>query len=81
MQTKINPARLNAAELARLREDFTHFDRNRDGFMQFDEFTRFLQTLDAQMSPEELRTGFTEIDTDHDGVIEFEEFVDWWGAP
>ena len=81
MQAKIDPARVNATDRARLREDFRYFDRNRDGLMEFDEFTHFLQSLDADMSPEDLRIGFTEIDTDHDGVIEFEEFVDWWGTP
>jgi Ca2+-binding EF-hand superfamily protein len=81
MQTKINPALLNRTDLARLREDFRYFDRNRDGLMQFDEFTHFLASLKANMSAQELHTGFTEIDTDRDGVIEFEEFVDWWGVP
>jgi calmodulin len=70
-----------AGEIARLREDFEYYDRNKDGLMEFDEFTRFLNAIDADMSERELVTGFTEVDTDHDGVIEFEEFLEWWGAP
>jgi Ca2+-binding EF-hand superfamily protein len=81
MNQKISPAIQDVTEIARLREDFDYFDRNDDGLLEFDEFVRFLQALEAGMSEAECRLGFGEIDTDHDGVIEFEEFLDWWGAP
>ena len=80
MHEKVNPALRDAAEIARLREDFVHFDRNDDGFMDFDEFVRFLKALEAGMSESECHLGFHEIDTDHDGVIEFSEFLDWWAS-
>jgi Ca2+-binding EF-hand superfamily protein len=70
-----------AGDIARLREDFNYYDRNRDGLMEYQEFVRFLNALDAGMSEGELLTGFTEVDTDHDGVIEFDEFLEWWGEP
>ncbi|HEU4624560.1 MAG TPA: EF-hand domain-containing protein [Steroidobacteraceae bacterium] len=81
MKEKIIKEKRDAAEIERLREDFEYFDRNDDGLMEFEEFQRFLQALDAGMSDEEARLGFSEIDTDRDGVIEFEEFLDWWGSP
>jgi calmodulin len=81
MHEKVNPPLRDAAEIARLREDFDYFDRNDDGLMEFEEFVRFLNALEAGMSESECQLGFREIDTDHDGVIEFEEFLDWWGSP
>jgi len=81
MHEKVNPTLRDAAEIARLREDFDYFDRDKDGVMEFEEFVRFLTALDAGMSEAECRIGFAEIDTDHDAKIEFEEFLDWWAAP
>jgi calmodulin len=81
MRQRVNPEILNAAEIARLREDFNYFDRNNDGLMEFEEFVRFLSAIGADMSRADCEAGFNEIDTDHDGVIDFEEFCDWWGAP
>ncbi|MBM5811990.1 MAG: EF-hand domain-containing protein [Gammaproteobacteria bacterium] len=66
---------------AELREAFAQFDLDHDGLMEFDEFVRLLDGLDAGMSAGECRIGFHEIDTDRDGVIEFEEFLEWWGQP
>jgi len=81
MHEKVNPTLRDEAEIARLREDFDYFDRNKDGVMEFEEFVRFLTALDAGMSESECRIGFAEIDTDHDAAIEFEEFREWWAAP
>lgn len=68
----------NADDRTRLREDFTHFDRNHDDRMEFDEFVQFLAAQDAGMSRQELEIGFDEIDTDRDGSIGFDEFHAWW---
>lgn len=81
MHESVNPATRDPAEIARLREDYDSFDSNKDGLMEYEEFVRFLEALNAGMSSAECRLGFSEIDTDHDGVIEFEEFCDWWGTP
>ena len=78
MHDKVNPALRDANEVATLREDFDYFDRNDDGRMDLEEFTRFLTAVGADMSELECGLGFREVDTDRDGVIEFEEFLDWW---
>jgi Ca2+-binding EF-hand superfamily protein len=72
---------INARKRAELREAFGQFDLDHDGRMQFDEFVRFLDDLDAGMSKAEYRIGFEEIDSDRDGVIQFQEFLEWWGTP
>lgn len=75
------PAAPESEHAAELREAFEQFDLDHDGLMEFDEFVRFLDGLDAGMSAADCRIGFHEIDTDRDGVIEFEEFLEWWGQP
>jgi Ca2+-binding EF-hand superfamily protein len=42
------------------------------------EFTRLLDGLDADMSPEEMKIGFESTDSDQNGVIDVDEFIDWW---
>jgi Ca2+-binding EF-hand superfamily protein len=76
----VEPPR-EVGDVARLREDFDYYDRNDDGLMEYEEFVRFLQAIDGQMSESECVIGFQEVDTDRDGVVEFEEFLAWWGAP
>lgn len=61
-----------------LKEEFALADRDHDGRIDFDEFSRLMQGLDPNMSAAELRIGFQEIDTDADQLIDFQEFVDWW---
>ncbi len=72
-------ARPDQADVTRLREDFLHFDSNRDGRLEYGEFARFLAVLRAGVTEQEQRLGFHEIDEDRDGTIDFEEFLDWWG--
>jgi calmodulin len=66
--------------VARLREDFEHFDSNRDGRLEYGEFARLLAVLRAGVSEQEQRLGFHEIDEDRDGTIDFDEFLEWWDA-
>ena len=66
--------------LRELKEDFSYCDENNDGRLQYAEFVRLLENLDAGMSAEEYRIGFQEVDTNRDGYIDFEEFVSWWTA-
>jgi Ca2+-binding EF-hand superfamily protein len=63
-----------------LKEEFVLADRDRDGRIDFDEFVRLMQGLEAGMSAAELRLGFHEIDTDANGLIEFVEFAEWWNS-
>lgn len=66
-------------KIAELRESFNYNDPNADGKIDFDEFRRMLDDLEAGVSAEEARIGFDEIDTDGDRAIGFEEFIAWWG--
>ena len=63
-----------------LKEEFVSADKDRDGRIDFEEFARLMQGLEAGMSSTDLRIGFHEIDTDADGLIDFQEFADWWSA-
>jgi Ca2+-binding EF-hand superfamily protein len=63
-----------------LKEEFVVADKDRDGRIDFDEFARLMQGLEAGMSGTDLRIGFHEIDTDADGLIDLREFADWWSA-
>lgn len=63
-----------------LKEEFVLADLDRDGRIDFAEFARLMQGLEAEMSGTDLQIGFQEIDTDADGLIDFREFVDWWSA-
>lgn len=65
-------------EIAELRESFNYNDPNADGKIDFDEFRRMLDDLEAGVSAEEARIGFDEIDSDDDGAIRFDEFISWW---
>jgi calmodulin len=81
MGPNTTPQLREAGDAARLREDFEYYDRNQDGLMQYEEFVRFLNAIDGEVSESECRIGFGEVDSDHDGVIELEEFLEWWGGP
>jgi len=65
--------------LAELRETFNHFDVDENGFIDIEEFAHLLDTLHADMSPDEIRIGFRAIDADRNGLIDFDEFCAWWG--
>jgi calmodulin len=78
-KTATPPAQPDNVDIARLREDFLHFDTNRDGRLEYGEFARFLAVLRSGVTEQEQRLGFHEIDEDRDGTIDFEEFLGWWG--
>lgn len=61
-----------------LKETFAHYDRNHDGTISLDEFSRLLDALGAHMSDDEKRMGFSVLDTDGNHGIDFDEFVAWW---
>jgi Ca2+-binding EF-hand superfamily protein len=63
---------------AELRANFRRADLDHDGRISLAEFRSLLETLDSEMSPEEIAVGFAELDTDHDASIGFDEFVAWW---
>jgi len=63
---------------AELKEAFDQFDRNGNGRIGVQEFTRLLELLGAGMSASDIRVGFRELDRDGSGAIGFEEFFAWW---
>lgn len=71
-------AKLTDEQREELQEGFEYNDFDGDGKIEFDEFVRMMQELDAGLSNREARQGFAEIDTNDDGLIDLEEFVAWW---
>lgn len=63
-----------------LKEEFVLADRDRDGRIDFEEFSGLMRGLEAGMSGSDLCIGFHAIDTDADGLIDFREFADWWST-
>ncbi len=61
-----------------LRENFDHFDRNRDGRLDLAEFSELMEALGALEPGESASMGFQAIDTDSSGLVEFDEFVRWF---
>jgi calmodulin len=57
---------------------FVHADADNDRHINFTEFCRVLEDLEAGTSREEARIGFGEIDVDGNGLIDFDEFFAWW---
>jgi hypothetical protein len=77
-RTTLDYVQPGAEEHGRLREDFDFNDLNKDGRLTLGEFIRYMQSLDENMSADEIQIGFDMIDTNRDGAIEFEEFLAWW---
>jgi Ca2+-binding EF-hand superfamily protein len=61
-----------------LRADFDSNDVNHDGRLTLNEFTRFVENSNEEMTTEECQTAFDEIDTDGDGLIDFPHLLAWW---
>lgn len=61
-----------------LEDLFDMNDADRNGRIDFEEFSRLLGDLGADMSKEELEIGFTDIDANGSGEIDFDEFAAWW---
>ena len=61
-----------------LQQDFASVDQDGDGRIDYLEFKKLMDELQAGMSEREMHIGFREIDTDRDGLIDSREFMDWW---
>ena len=66
--------------LEELQDTFDYFDSDNNGRIDLSEFTRILEALQSDMTPEESRIGFQVVDSDGDGLIDFNEFKDWWAS-
>jgi calmodulin len=69
---------LTPSQLRELREEFTHFDGDQNGFIDREEFRRFIHALSGEVSDEEIDIGLGIVDRNRDGKIQFDEFVRWW---
>ncbi|MEH6610162.1 MAG: EF-hand domain-containing protein [Halioglobus sp.] len=61
-----------------LRTNFDHFDRNKDGEIELDEFINLMIALNAESTHEEMALGFKAIDADSSEAIDFAEFSGWF---
>jgi Ca2+-binding EF-hand superfamily protein len=61
-----------------VRESFEYFDRDHNGFIDFDEFSELLRVISPESTVQQSAEGFSIIDTDSDGYIGLEEFIAWW---
>lgn len=56
------------------RAEFAAIDENGDGVITFDEYLKYVRTLDQNTPQEELRKEFDRFDTNSDGHIDYDEF-------
>ena len=69
---------LSEEDLDEINENFDHFDSDKNGLLDFSEFTYLIDSLGGDMQPDEMHAGFSHIDSDQNGFIDIEEFIDWW---
>eukprot|EP00747_Dinoflagellata_sp_TGD_P172243 gnl/TRDRNA2_/TRDRNA2_208274_c0_seq1.p1 gnl/TRDRNA2_/TRDRNA2_208274_c0~~gnl/TRDRNA2_/TRDRNA2_208274_c0_seq1.p1 ORF type:complete len:359 (+),score=59.60 gnl/TRDRNA2_/TRDRNA2_208274_c0_seq1:109-1077(+) len=72
-----NQVRDQAQRKKKISELFQKLDRDGNGSLSLAEFQLFWQSLNADISPEEVTTMFTVIDRDKNGSISCTEFLDW----
>ena len=65
-------------QVARIRVEFNHFDKDGNGSIDLIEFRKLMVALSADMPAAEVETGFDAIDEDENGFIDLEEFLAWW---
>ncbi len=77
---KYNPPMNNLPDnkVREIRESFEYFDRDQNGFIDFDEFTELLKVISPESTVQQAAEGFSIIDTNSDGHVDLEEFITWW---
>ena len=70
--------KLPQAELQRIREGFEFADSDRNGRLDFDEFSSLLKVLAPDATVQQSAEGFSIVDTNSDGQIDYDEFLAWW---
>jgi len=63
---------------AELREIFDHFDRDKNGYLEYEEFLGILDTLGFDKDPDLRKLGFEIVDGNSNNRIAFEEFAAWF---
>ncbi len=69
---------LSAASREKAREQFAFFDRDDNGYIDFDEFSELLHVIAEEVTTKRAAEGFSMVDVDSDGRVSFEEFISWW---
>lgn len=60
------------------RSQFAFFDRDGNGYIDFDEFNELLSVIAENVTTKRAAEGFSMVDTDSDGRVSFDEFMTWW---
>lgn len=71
---------LSEADLKELREIFDHYDTDKNGVIDRNEFRALLKSLDPGFTEDDVLTGLKYLDANENNVVDWEEFVGWWGA-
>ena len=66
---------LSDAEIAEMKEAFSVFDRNGNGFICAAELRQVMETMGEKLTDAEVDEMINEADTNGDGQIDYEEFL------
>ncbi|MFT5354810.1 MAG: Ca2+-binding EF-hand superfamily protein [Polyangiales bacterium] len=69
----------NEPEVSELKEIFDHFDVDKNGVIDRNEFRALLRSLDEDFSEEDVAMGLKVLDENENDVIDWDEFAGWWG--
>lgn len=69
---------LSADSREKAREHFGFFDRDDNGYIDFDEFSELLNVIADEVTTKRAAEGFSMVDVDSDGRVSFDEFMTWW---
>lgn len=67
-------------ELAELKEIFDHYDADKNGVIDRNEFRALLKSLDEEFTEEDVLMGLKVLDENENDVVDWDEFVGWWGS-
>ena len=69
---------ISQEKLAEIKENFDFFDRDNNGEIDLDEFTKLLKIISPSSTVDQAASGFSIVDENDDGHIDFDEFIEWW---
>ncbi len=65
-------------KLDEIKENFAFFDRDNNGEIDLEEFTKLLKIISPNSTVDQAAAGFSIVDENNDGHIDFDEFIEWW---
>lgn len=77
-KTMTQSREIPSQQLAEIKENFKFFDRDNNGEIDQEEFTKLLQVISPNSTAEQGAEGFAIVDENEDGHIDLDEFIDWW---